>query len=1173
MKPCIVPQNTKKYKEDFKIQGISDKRINVNESFYEKFNDSDTLFKFYIADLDIEFDAILGLDFLTTYDCIIDFKQNLLKTNFKDIPLCYQYKGKDKIKIPPRTVQTIEIKTNSHLKEGICSELKLDPQVKIPNSIVTNNNGKFVTTIANISTVEKEVNIPVINLEPVEIVDNFDENLNNELNIDRKQKILNQLRVSHLNPTEANAIEDTCLKFQEIFYLEGDKLTFTNQIKHEIITESEKPIFSKSYRYPQIHKKEVKKQITKMLEQNIIQPSTSPWSSPVWVVPKKLDSSGEQKWRIVIDYRKLNEITLGDKYPLPNITDLLDQLGKCTYFTTLDLASGFHQIEVESKDVPKTAFSVENGHFEYVRMPFGLKNAPATFQRVMDNIMAGLQNELCMVYMDDIIIYSSTFDEHIKRLTQIFERLKKYNLKLQPDKCEFLRREVAYLGHMVTSEGVKPNPDKIKAVLDFPEPKNQRDIKSFLGLTGYYRRFVKDYAQITKPMTRLLKKDIPFNFNGDCKEAFEKCKQLLTQTPILQYPNFEREFILTTDASNFAIGSILSQGKIGEDLPIAYASRTLNGAETRYSTIEKELLAIIWSVKHFRPYLFGRKFKIVTDHKPLLWLFSVKDPGSRLARWRLKLEEYDYEIIHKPGKINKNADALSRIKIHPINQIENENSHQINYNRFETERKERSLTNYNIIKFTNDQVNYNDHLKLLLIIPTKFKENPVPNQSTIFADINPEGYEPIQHFEIRQSVSNPRKMYYVLKAQNFDLNSINCENLYRLIFEIKEEIPRDETIYVSNINHLPLAEILSHIFHNHNTKFFICRNIVETPLEDERLEIIKNYHCSKIGSHKGISETFRRIRERYVWPKLKTDVLNFIRSCQTCNKCKVVRQNRDYPLVVTETSSKPFEKINIDTLDINRNTILLTIIDDFSKYAQAYLITNKTAENVCHTLEIFFRHYMIPKRIHSDSGLEFNNQSYQNLAKNYGYKFTYSSIAHPQSNGSVERFHSTLLDSLRCYHNDHSKENVLKGLNFAITSYNNSRSQSTKFTPQELIFGHIRSEDEIITLEEAQNQFVRDRNNLTSYRYPEVIANQQSNKEKSKTRFDQHVKTNKPSYSLNQLVYVRESQIGNKMKNKYNGPYKIIRITNHNAAEIQLTPTKTSIVNFDRLKPLSRDGR
>ncbi|EEZ99857.1 Retrovirus-related Pol polyprotein from transposon 17.6-like Protein [Tribolium castaneum] len=251
----------------------------------------------------------------------------------------------------------------------------------------------------------------------------------------------------------------------DIFYCENLPLTFNNQIKHYIRTKDNNPIFTKTYRYQEIHKEEVRKQINSMLTQGIIRPSTSPWSSPIWIVKKKLDASGKKKWRLVVDYRQLNEKTVNDKYPLPNITDILDKLGKSIYFTTLDLASGFHQVQMNPDDIEKTAFSTENGHYEYLRMPFGLKNAPATFQRVMDNILREIQNEKYLVYLDDIIIFSTSLEEHIVRLKDVFEKLRNANFKIQLDKSESLRKEVAYLGHIITPEGVKPNPEKIKAIM------------------------------------------------------------------------------------------------------------------------------------------------------------------------------------------------------------------------------------------------------------------------------------------------------------------------------------------------------------------------------------------------------------------------------------------------------------------------------------------------------------------------------------------------------------------------------------------------------------------------------------------------------------------------------------------------------------------------------------
>ena len=287
-------------------------------------------------------------------------------------------------------------------------------------------------------------------------------------------KILQNLRTEHCPKEKSKRSLEIIKKFSNIFYLPGDQLSCTNNVVHDIDTKDHKPIFNKTYRYPAAHKEEVKRQIDEMQKQKIIRPSNSPWNSPLWVVPKKMDASGKTKWRIVIDFRKLNDITEADKFPLPNIEDILDNLGRAKYFTTLDLTSGFHQVSMNERDIPKTAFSTEDGHWEYTKMPFGLKNAPATFQRLMNSVLPGLTPKQCLVYLDDIIIFGNSLEQHNERLTSVLRTLEKNNLKVQPDKCEFLRTEVKYLGHIISNEGVKPNPDKIETIQNFPIPRTDR---------------------------------------------------------------------------------------------------------------------------------------------------------------------------------------------------------------------------------------------------------------------------------------------------------------------------------------------------------------------------------------------------------------------------------------------------------------------------------------------------------------------------------------------------------------------------------------------------------------------------------------------------------------------------------------------------------------------------
>ena len=325
-----------------------------------------------------------------------------------------------------------------------------------------------------------------------------------------------------------------------------------------------------------------------MLKTKIIQTSASQWNAPLLVVPKKADASGKPKLRVVVDFRKLNDLTIGDSFPLPNITDILDQLGNAKYFTTLDLASGYHQIPMIEEDKPKTAFSTPYGHYEFNRMPFGLKNAPATFQRLMNSVLTGLQGLKCLVYLDDIVVYGASLEDHNRRLKEVLKRLRENNLKLQPDKCEFLRKEVIYLGHIISENGIQPDPSKLKAIKEFPTPKKVKDIQSFIGLAGYYRKFIEDFSKIAKPLTKLTKKTEKFEWTSEQQNAFDILKEKLTTAPVLKYPDFTQEFIVTTDAPDYAIGAVLSQGSVGQDRPIAYASRVLSRAEQNYSTTEKK---------------------------------------------------------------------------------------------------------------------------------------------------------------------------------------------------------------------------------------------------------------------------------------------------------------------------------------------------------------------------------------------------------------------------------------------------------------------------------------------------------------------------------------------------------------------------------------------------------
>ena len=329
----------------------------------------------------------------------------------------------------------------------------------------------------------------------------------------------------------------------------------------------------------------------------------------------------------------MNAITRKDAYPLARIDDLLESLGGAVWFCTLDLASGYWQVPIAPLDKEKTAFATKRGMFQFKYMPFGLSNAPATFVRLMDEVLKGLIGKHCLVYLDDVIIFGQTFDQTLSNLKLIFDRIRQHKLTLKAKKCVLFRKEVEFLGHMVTAQGVQTSPAKVEAVKTWPIPSNGAEIRSFLGFASYYRKFIPYFSSISAPLTNLTRKKVKFIWDASCQNSFETLQQKLIEAPVLAYPTPDDEFVLDTDASGAGIGAVLSQIQNGEEKVIAYASKSLSKAQRNYCTTYRELLAVVTFVKGFKHYLWGRKFLIRTDHASLTWLLNFKEPEGMISRW------------------------------------------------------------------------------------------------------------------------------------------------------------------------------------------------------------------------------------------------------------------------------------------------------------------------------------------------------------------------------------------------------------------------------------------------------------------------------------------------------------------------------------------------------------
>uniref|UniRef100_A0A8C1TWC8 ribonuclease H n=1 Tax=Cyprinus carpio TaxID=7962 RepID=A0A8C1TWC8_CYPCA len=430
----------------------------------------------------------------------------------------------------------------------------------------------------------------------------------------------------------------------------------TSVIHHHITLKDPKPICQPVYRVPERLLPVMREELETMQSLGVIEPSSSEWSNPIVLVPKK-----DGSLRFCLDFRKLNSVSKFDPYPMPRVDEVVESLGRAKYLTTLDLCKGYWQVplSLESKEV--TAFKTPFGHFQFCVLPFGLHGAPATFQRMMDQILRGTE-KFAAAYLDDIIIYSQTWQEHMCHLKDVLLRIKNAGLTIRPDKCTLARTETQYLGYVLGHGVIRPQVGKVEAIKNAERPVTKKQVRSFLGLVGWYRRFIPNFSERAFTLTDLTKKDKPnkVNWTQDCERAFQDLKNSLCTEPVLKSTDFEKTFTVQTDASEHGLGAVLLQEGQGQLQPIAYISRKLLPRESRYSTVEKECLAIKWALDALRYYLVGRKFILETDHRALAWLGRMRDTNARITRWFLAIQPFDFEILYKAGSQNCAADYLSR---------------------------------------------------------------------------------------------------------------------------------------------------------------------------------------------------------------------------------------------------------------------------------------------------------------------------------------------------------------------------------------------------------------------------------------------------------------------------------------------------------------------------------
>ncbi|GBP98456.1 Retrovirus-related Pol polyprotein from transposon gypsy [Eumeta japonica] len=820
-----------------------------------------------------------------------------------------------------------------------------------------------------------------------------------------------------------------------VFSSPNESLPFNTNIVATIRTDNNDPVYSKLYPYPMGVADFVNSEIRNLLKNGIIRPSRSPYNNPIWVVDKKgKDEHGNINKRLVIDFRKLNQKTIDDRYPIPDVTVILSNLGKARFFTTLDLKSGFHQISLAEQDREKTAFSVGNGKYEFCRLPFGLKNAPSIFQRAIDDVLREQIGKTCYVYVDDVIIFSENESDHVDHIAWVLDKLHKANMRVSREKSHFFKESVEYLGFVVTRNGIKTSPDKVRAIRDYEQPTTLFNVRSFLGLASYYRCFIKDFASIAKPLTDILKGDngkisahqskkIKVDFNENQVQAFNKLKAILSSEEVmLLYPDFKKPFDLTTDASSLGLGAVLSQG----GRPITMISRTLKDRELNFATNERELLAIVWALQKLRNYLYGVKdLNIYTDHQPLTFAVSDRNPNAKIKRWKSFVDEHNAKIFHKPGKENYVADALSRQNIHALE---------------EEEVLSDIATVHSEVSFT------------YTIEATDKPLNCFRNQIVL------------------EEASFAHKRNFILFTEKIR-HMIEFTDKNTLIDEVKLAVNPG----VVNAIHcdLPTLACIQHelVRSFPTTKFWHCRKMVLDIFDkNEQMEIVNTEHNR---AHRAAQENVKQILEDYYFPKMTKLANEIVANCRICTRAKYDRHPRVQEMGETPIPSYVGEMLHIDIFSTDKKHFL-TCVDKFSKFAVVQPIQSRTIIDLKIPIMQLMNLFPDTKSIYCDNEPSLKSETITSMLRNqFCVEVANAPPLHSTSNGQVERFHSTLTEIARCLKLERNIDSTIELIMLATAKYNRTIHSTINRKPIDVVHSstiEIRKEikDKIIKAQRDQ---------------------------------------------------------------------------------------------------------
>ena len=1008
---------------------------------------------------DIEDDILLGLDFLSKHEVAIDFGNGSMKFKEQVIqgrlagdsgvePISMRVKLRGKVKVPPNSVAYCVGELPEKMNSNFCFSPKYDEGIKCLMPSTYHRPGKFlpVQCVNDTDvTIVMEAGVVVGSvMEADELKGSHEHRRAEAVRVRLAEKVHKKMEdlvlPIHLVSLYENACEGLeedqklalkCLliEFQDVFAASDFDLGCFTAVEHEIELENEAaPFRMKARRIPPGYAEEEEKHIEELLKAGVIKSSTSPFASAPVLVRKK-----DGKLRYCIDFRTLNNMTKKVCFALPLIQDMVDSLAGNKFMSSLDMNNGYYQVRVKEDHQERTAFITKYGLYEFVRMPFGLCNAPSTFQRAMNLVLRGLTWKTALAFLDDVMVLGRTFDEHLENLREVLGRFREYNLKLKPRKCTLFKRKVKFLGRLVGENTVEVDPESVEGVKDWPIPKCTKDVESFLGFVNYHREHIPRLAEIAEPLYSLTGK-APFQWDEVKQLAFEKLKETLLSPEVLAIPQNEGGFVLDCDASDSAVAAELSQYQDGVLKPVAFGSKKLSPLQRRYCTTRKELLAVVTFTRQFRHYLLSRPFLCRTDHNSLTWLTRFKDIEGQLARWLEELAQYDISIVHRRGVDHANADRLTR---------RGDDLDRCDCYRAGTRLEdlpcggckycERMMRQWSRFEEDVDDVVplatkvSEDVLKVRVVVPVRESNwaDGLSVKEWIQKQDEDEGIKKVKSW--LESGTDPT-------SNEWQEQSKWTKDLWR----VREQLFLEDELLKYRWEDAQQEE---------SKKLVVPRSM--------RDELLRLAHENVVAGHFGCEKTRQRLKMAYFWPGMSSDVELFVRSCMACErnkkggKCKVQFEHF--------TSGAPMEKVHIDIVgpfpkSKQGNMYIVVMVCQFSKWCEAVAIPEQSAETVARAAVMeFFARMGSPYILYSDQGANFESDLFAEVCRLLGIAKKRTSGYRPNSNGQAERYIQTIVQMVRC--TGESQDRWDEKLPLLMAAVRSTVNKSTGFTPNRLMLG------------------------------------------------------------------------------------------------------------------------